>query len=86
MKAYGVVNVYIHIFLMSALVGGKWLASRACRFTPGERASGTHWIGGWVDSSVNDVDNRQFLTSPGLEMRPLVRPARSQSTDYAKYS
>jgi hypothetical protein len=30
MKMYGAVNVYIHIFLTSALVGGKWSAS----FTP----------------------------------------------------
>jgi hypothetical protein len=49
MKAYGGVDVQTHIFLTSALVGGEWSASRPGRFTPGERASGTHWIGGWVD-------------------------------------
>jgi hypothetical protein len=38
-----------HVFLTSALVGGEWSASRYCRFTPGERAPRTHWIGGWVD-------------------------------------
>jgi hypothetical protein len=32
MKAYGGVDVYIHIFLTSALVGGEWSASRPCRF------------------------------------------------------
>jgi hypothetical protein len=37
-----------HVFLTSALVGGEWSASRRGRFTPGERAAGTHWIGGWV--------------------------------------
>jgi hypothetical protein len=47
MKAYGGVGVYIHIFLTSALAGGEWSASRPCRFTSGERAPGTHWIGGW---------------------------------------
>jgi hypothetical protein len=26
MKAYGGVDVYIHIFVTSALVGGEWLA------------------------------------------------------------
>jgi hypothetical protein len=26
--------------------GGEWLASRPGRFTPGERAIGTHWIEG----------------------------------------
>jgi hypothetical protein len=31
-------------FLTSALDGGEWSASRPCRFTPGERTTGTHWI------------------------------------------
>jgi hypothetical protein len=44
MKAYGGVDVKIHIFLTSALVGGEWSASRPGRFTPGERAPGTHCI------------------------------------------
>jgi hypothetical protein len=34
-------------FLTSALEGGEWSASRP-RFTPGERAPGTHCTGGWV--------------------------------------
>jgi hypothetical protein len=42
MKVYGVVDVYIHIFLNSALAAGEWSASRPCRFTPDERAPGTH--------------------------------------------
>jgi hypothetical protein len=48
MKAYGGVDVKIHIFLTLALVGGEWSASRPGRFTPWERALGTDWIGGWV--------------------------------------
>jgi hypothetical protein len=32
----------------SALDGGEWSASRPGRFTPRERAPGSHWIGGWV--------------------------------------
>jgi hypothetical protein len=56
-------------------------ASRPGRFTPGERSSGTYWIGGWVDprAGLNDIEKRKFLTLPGLELRPLCRPARSQS-------
>jgi hypothetical protein len=42
MKAYGGVDVYIHVFLTSALVGGEWSASRHGRFTSGERTPGTH--------------------------------------------
>jgi hypothetical protein len=38
-------------FLTSALDGGEWSASRPYRFTPGERAPGTHWIGGWLGLS-----------------------------------
>jgi hypothetical protein len=79
MKAYGGVDVQIHIFLTSALAGGEWSASRPGRFTPRERASGTHWIEGWVDprAGVDDLEKRKFLTLPGLELRPLSRPARS---------
>jgi hypothetical protein len=66
-------------FLASALVGGEWSASRTCRFTPGEIARGTHWIGDWVGARVrlDNMEKRQFLTLPGLELRPLGRPARS---------
>jgi hypothetical protein len=48
MKAYGGVDVEIHIFLTSVFAGGEWSASRPGRFTPGVRAPGTHWIGGCV--------------------------------------
>jgi hypothetical protein len=76
MKAYGGVDVYIHILLASALIGGEWSNSRPGRFTPRERAPGTHWIGGWVDlrAGLNDLEKRKFLALPGLELRPLGRP------------
>jgi hypothetical protein len=81
MKACGQVDLQIHIFLTSPLVGGEWSASRTGRFIPGERVPGTHWIGGWVDSrtGLDDVEKRKFLTLPGLELRSLSRRARSQS-------
>jgi hypothetical protein len=81
MKAYGGVNVQIYIFLTSALAGGEWSASRPGRITPDERVPGTHWLGGWVGprAGVDDVDKRKFLSLPGLELRPLGRPACSQS-------
>jgi hypothetical protein len=43
MKAYGGVDLEVHIFLTSALVRGEWSATRSGRFT-----LGTHWRGGWV--------------------------------------
>jgi hypothetical protein len=73
MKAYGGVDVYIHVFLTSALVGGEWPASRPGRFIRVERAPGTHWIRAGLD----DVEKRKILPIPGLE--PLCHPARSQS-------
>jgi hypothetical protein len=39
-------------FLTSALDGGEWSASRPGRFTPGEIATGTHWIEGWMSPSA----------------------------------
>jgi hypothetical protein len=39
-------------FLPSAIDGGDWSASLHGRFIPGERAPGTHWIGGWVGPTV----------------------------------
>jgi hypothetical protein len=79
MKAYGGVDVLFHIFLTLALVGGEWSTSRPYRFTPRETAPGTQWIGGWVAprASLDDVEKKKFLTLPGLELRPLGRPARS---------
>jgi hypothetical protein len=64
MKAYGEVDVQTHVFLTSALVGGEWSASLPGRYTPRERAPGTHWIGGWVDptAGLNDVEKWKFLT------------------------
>jgi hypothetical protein len=48
---------------------------------PGETASGIHWTGGWVGprTGVDDMEKRKFLTLRGRELRPLGRPARSQS-------
>jgi hypothetical protein len=63
----------------STLVGGEWSTSRPGRFTPGERAPGTQWIGDWVDlrAGLDDLENKKFLTPLGLEPRLLGRPARS---------
>jgi hypothetical protein len=36
------------------------------------------WIGG-----LDDVEKRKFVTLPGLELRPLSRPALPSYTDYA---
>jgi hypothetical protein len=37
-------------------------------------------MGGWLDprACLDDVEKRKLLTLPGLELRPLGRPARCQ--------
>jgi hypothetical protein len=77
MKAYGEVDVdqWIHAFLTSALDGGEWSASCPGRYTPGERASGAHWIGGLVGprTGLDEEKKRKILLLPGFELRPLGR-------------
>jgi hypothetical protein len=62
MKAYGGVDVLNEAFLIQALVGGEWSASRSGQFTPEERAQNTHWVGGWVGPSegLGYVDRREI--------------------------
>jgi hypothetical protein len=86
MKAYGGVDIYIQIFLTSALVGGQWSASRTGRFIPWERARGTHWRGGWMDhrAGLDNVENRTFLTLPDSNSHPtVVQAVASRYTDCA---
>jgi hypothetical protein len=81
MKAYGGVDILIHIFLTSSLAGGEWLASRSGRFTPG-----TYWIGGWVDprAGPDDVEKRKLLPHRDSNSDPsVVYPVASRYTDYA---
>jgi hypothetical protein len=87
MKAYGGVDVQIHIFFTSALAVGEWSASRTCRFTPGETVPNNHSIRGWVDprAGLDGVEKRKFLTLPGLELRSFSRPARSRLHYTASY-
>jgi hypothetical protein len=68
-------------FFTSALVGGEWSASRPGCFTPGERAPGTHRIGGWVAlrAGLDEVKKRKFLIVPEFELRSFGRPVCSQS-------
>jgi 2-polyprenyl-6-methoxyphenol hydroxylase-like FAD-dependent oxidoreductase len=87
LKTYGGVDVEVRFFLTSALFGGEWSASRPACFAPGERVPGTHWIGGWVGprTGLDDMEKWKFFPPPGLELRPLGRPARSQSLYRLRY-
>jgi hypothetical protein len=49
MKTNWGVEVYLHVFLTSAVGGGKWSASCPGHFIPpGKEPPSTHWIGVWV--------------------------------------
>jgi hypothetical protein len=73
MKTYWGVEVQLHAFLISALDGGEWSASR-----PRERYRGTHWIGGWVGPvAVLDTVVKIKIPSPRRESNPrtpIVQP------------
>jgi hypothetical protein len=73
--------------LTSALDGGEWPASRLGRFTPKERAPGTHWIGGWVDPrAVLDAVMKRKIPSPRRESNPrtpIAQPVVQRNTDWA---
>jgi hypothetical protein len=81
------VDVLIHVLMTSALVGVERSASRPSRFNPGERAPGTHYIGSSVipRAGLDDIEKTKFLTSPGLELRPLDRPTCRQSLHRLRY-
>jgi hypothetical protein len=88
MKAYWGVDIYTHVFLISALVRGEWSASHPCHFTPKETAPGTYWMEGWMDSRAgqDEMEKLKFLTLPGLELHSLGSPAGSQSIYRLLYS
>jgi hypothetical protein len=73
--------------LTSALDGGEWSASRPGRFISRERASGTHWIGGWVCPRAGlDAVVKRKIPSPRLESNPrtpIVQPVAQRYTDWA---
>jgi hypothetical protein len=52
-----------------------------------EPPADTHWLEGWVSPRVglDDVEKRKLLPLLGLELRPLHRPARSQSLYRLRY-
>jgi hypothetical protein len=49
---------------------------------PGERAHGTHWIGGWVDpeAALETVEKNKYLV-PAVNRTPAVQPVASRYTD-----
>jgi hypothetical protein len=87
MKTYGRVDVKINVAFTSTLFGGEWSASRPGRLIVGKDPLGTNCIRGLVGhrTGLDDVEQRQILILPGLELGPLGRPVRSQSLYRLRY-
>jgi hypothetical protein len=73
-------------FLELGTSAGEWSTSRPGSFTPGERAPGIHWIGGWVGprAGLDDVEKRKFFNLRDSNSDPsVVQPVASRYTDYS---
>jgi hypothetical protein len=81
----GGVDVQIHVYFTSALVGEKWSASRPDRVIPGERVASTLWMGGCVSlwSGLDDAEKRNSWPYRHSNSDPYVdHPVTSRYTDY----
>jgi hypothetical protein len=60
-------NIYIQICFTSSLAGGNWSGLQPGRFTLGEIAPGTPWVGGWVDprAGLDDEEKKKILDPTG---------------------
>jgi hypothetical protein len=77
MKAYGGVDVQIHVFLTTALVEDECSASRPGRFTSEKREPGTHWLGGWVGPKAGEV--KILLPLYSVDVFPMRQDLLSES-------
>jgi hypothetical protein len=81
MEAFGGRRYSSYLFLTSALDGGEWSASRLPRFTPRERTSGTHWIGGWAGPAVWTQGLEEKSSAPVGNRTPIVQSIVKHYTD-----
>jgi hypothetical protein len=61
-----------------------WSALRPGRFTPKERAPGSHWLGGWVGPSAVLGAVKRKIPSPRRKSNPrtpIVQPVAQRYTD-----
>jgi hypothetical protein len=81
------VNVLIHVFLTSTLIGCAWSASRPIHITPLQKSPRYPLYRRLVDSTagLDDMRKWKFLTLPRLELWLLGHSAHSQSLYWLCY-
>jgi hypothetical protein len=75
------VDVWVHVFLTSAVVGSDWSASR-----PSHSPSGTHWIGSWVGPRTGPDEEERSKSFPYRDSNSdpsAMQPVTSRYTDCA---
>jgi hypothetical protein len=74
MMAYGVMEVKLHAFLISALDVEDCLPLRHGHFTTAERAMVSRLFGGREDPGVATkvMEKKKLFTLPGIEPRPSI--------------
>jgi hypothetical protein len=75
MKAYWEVEVQsTHSWPRHYIYGGERSASRPGRFTPRERAPGTHWVEGWVGprAGLDTAVVKRKIPSPCRDSNPPI--------------
>jgi hypothetical protein len=67
----------------------RWVVNQLDQFTPGERASSTHWIGGSVDGRADlDITEKKLMSSPagnGTAIPRSSNPDPNHSTAWANF-
>jgi hypothetical protein len=78
---YGGVDVYIHVYLTSALDGAEWSDSRPGHFTSDERAPVAHFVRGWVGPRAGvDAFAKRNVYSPAGNRTLVVQPVDQTPT------
>jgi hypothetical protein len=77
-NTYGGVEVWLHVFLTSALDDGEWSASRTGHINPKEGVPGTHWIRDWVGPRAGlDTAVAKWKIPRPCQESNVGRPSRS---------
>jgi hypothetical protein len=83
MKAYGCID--LHFLHFDTSCSGQLHAPAALPLMKQPPVPIGYEVGWTPRASLDDVEKKKFLTLPGLKLRPLGRPASSQSLYRLRY-